>query len=372
MADKQQQYRVTVADQPIALAPAEVEIPASEGDFLVLEVRAISARIIPGHWFEFPADLLQGATAQLKGMPVMLNHWHYVDTVVGMVLETWWDEEARLGAPGINARLRLDKQSLPEGLLRQMTADPPFKCAVSITWFGEYAKSHPDLTASEFYALLGEKHQGQVVRWIATKIDEMPELSLVWAGADRGARALAHPGTNANLGQPGGQPDERSTDMAETKNIVTLAALAPLGQALALTPIQMGNPEEVVQHLQAGVDKLRAKVAELEPLAQAGQAHLEAVRTEALRLAALGAQDHKVAAGLEAVIKGADLATATAFLEQFGGKVGQTFKAVCPSCGKEVPIRSSLETEKPPEQLGAQDQPEKTGQSMADRVNQAG
>ncbi len=160
--------------------------------------------------------------------------------------------------------------------------------------------------------------------------------------------------------------------MAESKNIVTLAALAPLAQALALTPVQMGNAEEVVQHLQAGVAQLQARVAELEPLAQAGQAHLEAVRTEALRLAALGAPDHKVSEGLEKVIKGADLATAEAFLEQFGGKVGQTFKAVCPSCGKEVPIRSSLETEKPPEQLGAQDDPEKAGQSMAARVNQAG
>lgn len=374
MADRQQLNRVTVADQPMAFAQAEAEIPAQEGDFLVLDVRAISARIIPGHWFEFPADLLQGATAQLKGMPVMLNHWHYVDTVVGMVLETWWDKESRLGAPGINARLRLDKQSLPEGLLRQMTADPPFKCAVSITWFGEYVRSHPDLTTSEFHALLGEKHQGQVVRWIATKIDEMPELSLVWAGADRGARALAHPVANANLGQPGGQPDERSTDMAETKNIVTLAALAPLGQALALSVAQMGNPEEVVQHLQAGVAKLQARVAELEPLAQAGQAHLEAVRAEALRLAALGAKENKVPEGLQKVIEGADLATATAFLEQFGGKVGQQFKAVCPSCGKEVPIRSSLESEDPPEQLGAKakDEPEKTGQSMAARVNQDG
>lgn len=372
MADKHQLNRITVIDQPIALAQAEAEIPASEGDFLVLEVRAISARIIPGHWFEFPAKLLQEATAQLQGMPVMLNHWHYVDTVVGMVLETWWDKELRLGAPGINARLRLDKQSLPEGLLRQMTADPPFKCAVSITWFGEYAKSHPDLTNSEFYALLGEEHQGQVVRWIATKIDEMPELSLVWAGADRGARALAHPGTHANLGQPGGQPDGRSDDM-DAKNIVTLAALAPLGQALELTPAQLSSPEEVVQHLQAGVDKLRAKVAELEPLAQAGQAHLEAVRAEALRLANLSAKDNKVPEGLQKVIEAADLATAAAFLEQFGGKVGQSFKAVCPECGTDVPIRSSLESEEPPEQQGAKakDEPEKTGQSMAARVNKA-
>lgn len=370
MPNSHQQHRVTIADQPIAFAAADVESPAPEGDFLVLEVRAISARIIPGYWFEFPEALLKGATAQLKGMPVMLNHWHYVDTVVGMVLDTWWDKEARLGAPGINARLRLDKQSVPEGLLRQMTADPPFKCAVSITWFGEYAKSHPDLTNSEFYALLGEEHQGQMVRWIATKIDEMPELSLVWAGADRGARALAHPGTHANLGQPGGQPDGRSDDM-DAKNIVTLAALAPLGQALALSVAQMGNPEEVVQHLQAGVAALQARVAELEPMAQAGQAHLEAVRAEALRLASLSAKDNKVPEGLQKVIEAADLATATAFLEQFGGKVGQQFKAVCPDCGADVPVRSSLESEEPSEQLGAKakDEPEKTGQSMAARVN---
>ncbi len=74
------------------------------------------------------------------------------------------------------------------------------------------------------------------------------------------------------------------------------------------------------------------------------------------------------------MIEAADLATATAFLEQFGGKVGQSFKAVCPKCGTDVPIRSSLESGEPPEQQGAKakDEPEKTGQSMAARVNAAG
>jgi len=372
MADQQQRHRVTLADQPIVFARAEMDQPSEDENFLFLDVRAISARLIPGHWFEFPAELLKGATGLLKGMPVMLNHWHYVETVVGTVIDTWWNDELRLGAPGINARLRLDKQEMPQGLLRQMTADPPLKAAVSITWFGEFVMSHQDLTDSEFYALLGEKHQGEVVRWIASSIDEMPELSLVWAGADRGARALAHPGMNANLGQPGqGQPDERSADMAEAKNIVTLAALAPLGQALELTPDQM-TAERVVDHLQAAVTQLQAQVVELQPMAEVGQAHLEAVRKEALRLAAATAEDKKAPEHLQKVIEAADLATAEAFVEQFGGKLGRSFTAVCPNCKTEVPIRSSLESEEPPEQEHGQDQPEKTGQSMAARVNQDG
>lgn len=368
MAERQR-HRVTVADQPMAFARAQMEPPAEDENFLFVEVRAISARLIPGHWFEFPAELLKKATGLLQGMPVMLNHSHYVETVVGTVLETWWSDELRLGAPGIDARLRLDKQEMPAGLLGQMTADPPLKAAVSITWFGEYLRSHPDLTNSEFYALLGEKHQGEVVRWIASSIDEMPELSLVWAGADRGARALASPGLNANLGLSGeGQPETRSDDMA--KDIVTLAALAPLGQALALSATQMAQPEEVVGHLVSAVEQLQAQVAELQPLAEAGQAHLDSVRGEALRLAAATREDRKVPEHLQKVIEGADLATAQAFVEQFGGKLGASFSAVCPTCKTEVPIRSSLETQEPPEQTHGQDDPEKTGSSMAARVNQ--
>ncbi len=33
--------------------------------------------------------------------------------------------------------------AVPPGLLRQMTADPPLKAPVSVTWFGEMERSHP-------------------------------------------------------------------------------------------------------------------------------------------------------------------------------------------------------------------------------------
>ncbi len=119
--------------------------PGAAGDALILEVRALSARLVPGYWLDFPLEVLKAATPLLKGMPVMLNHSGRVQDVVGMVLESWWDDTLIQGAPGINARLRLDRESLPPNLLRAMTSDPPLKCAVSVTWFGAYEQSHPRL-----------------------------------------------------------------------------------------------------------------------------------------------------------------------------------------------------------------------------------
>jgi|Deesub1362A_J573_1020465.scaffolds.fasta_scaffold02224_7 hypothetical protein len=324
-----------------------------DGDHLIMTVRALSARLIKGAWVEIPVEVLQAAAGALKGMPVLLNHTLDVREVVGMVLESWWDDTAIQGAPGINARLRLHRASVPPNLLRELEADPPFKPSVSVSWTGEVEQSHPDLSRQEFWRRLGDILGGERVRWIVTRIDELPEISLVWSGADPAARALSRkPKPERSLDMPG-------NENKDTGKVAAQAALERVAEALGLDTAE-ADGQVLIGRLQEAAQGLRRELDELRPLAEMGRAHLEARRQECLRLAGL-AKGGEVPEALKRTIQEASLAAVEALIEGFGGQVAKTFTARCPLCGEEVPIRSSLEAQEPPargmdkyEQLGRQ------------------
>jgi hypothetical protein len=339
----------TPAAAPAEGSPAPSPLAPREQDFLYLDVRALSAVLIQGYWLDHSDEtVMKAAVPLLARMPVLLNHSGDVRQIVGVVAKTWWGEDEGFDAPGIDATLRLDSAVCPLGIIRGLLADPPLNLAVSVSWWGEVAQSHPDMSDADFWTNLGREVDGQVVRLIVTRIDEMPEISLVWAGADPQARPL----TLTYEPQEGRSPMTMPSKPENPQGILTvaLAALAPLGKSLGLTDEQMAGPDQLLAGLCSAVDARLAKIAELEPLAEAGRAHLEAVRKEALRLAAAGAKDHKVPEHLTKLIGGADLATAQALIEQFGGQAATAFTARCQKCGTEVPIRSSLEA---PDNSGA-------------------
>ncbi len=325
-------------------APGAAGQSQREGEHLIMTVRALSARLIKGWWLEFPADVLKEAAAKLKRMPVMLNHAADVREVVGMVLESWWDDTQIQGAPGINARLRLHRASVPPNLLRELEAAPPFKPGVSVSWFGDMEPSHPRLSAKDFERRLGDVVGGEVVRWIVTAIDELPEISLVWTGADPAARALSKR-TNHD--------EERSVSMdgketgGQTAQ-VSVQALAPLAAMLGLSAKEAADGQGLALRLRDAAERLRQELDELRSLAETGRAHLEARRQECLRLAGL-ARGGKVPEALKQTIQDASLAAVDALIEGFGGQAAASLTARCPECGKDVPIRSSLEPKELPQ-----------------------
>ncbi len=311
-----------------------VPLQPNEEDYVYLDVRALSAALVQGWWLDHSDQkVMKAAVPLLKRMPVLLNHSWDVKGIVGVVVDTWWGTDDGFEAPGIDARLRLDSAVAPLNVIRALLADPPLALSVSVSWWGEVRRSHPDLDKDDFWDLLGEELNGEIVRWVVTRIDEMPEISLVWAGADPDAKVIdndkpekGRKSMNANKDQPGGTPPAQG-------QAVQLSALAPVVQKLGLQDAEAtGLPE-----------RLAAAVEELLPLAEAGRGYLASVRDEALRLAKLAAPDGAVSARMQEVITGADLETAQALLEQFGGKALQRFTARCQKCGCEVPIRSSLE-----------------------------
>lgn len=331
----------------------------SDGEHLVMTVRALSARLIKGYWVEFPEQVLKAATGALKGMPVLLNHTPDVREVVGMVLESWWDDTKIQGAPGINARLRLHRASVPPNLLRELEAEPPFKPGVSVSWFGEVEQSHPDLSLQEFWRRLGDTLGGKRVRWIVTRIDELPEISLVWAGADPAARALSRkPKPERSLNMPGENKDTVK---------VAQAALEQVAEALGLAKERMAQSgQDAVDALVRQARKMAATLQEMRPLAKVGEAYLSKQRQECLRLAAL-AKDGEVPEALKTVIEQADPEALEALIESFGGQASTALTARCPSCGEEVPIRSSLEVG-PAQGEAAQDEDkyERLGREIAE------
>ena len=128
--------------------------------------------------------------------------------------------------------------------------------------------------------------------------------------------------------------------------LVTLAALAPVAQALGLDAAAAGDYAALAEALAAKARDLAAKIDELTPLAETGRAHLGARRRECLRLAGL-AKGGEPPEALVQTIQEASLAAVDALIEGFGGQAAASFTARCPECGEEVPIRSSLEAAEP-------------------------
>jgi len=335
--------------------------PKNDGDYLYLNFRALSAAFVLDHGVDFSDQaMLRAAVPMLMRRPVLTDHWFSIYGVTGTVIQTWWGDDDGLGVPGIDCRLRINRKALPNNLLAEIEADPPLHLAVSVTPYFHWRKSHPRLSDDQFWELLGTELDGQTVRMIVTEMIEMPEVSLVWAGADPRARLLEMQKTQTgSVTMSGANPPAGG---APPVTGISLAMLLPLATRLGL-------PAEQVADEGKALAALTAKVDELLPLASAGRAHLEARRKECLRLAGLKQPEHKVPEHLTKLVMEGSLESVEALIEQFGGQAAASLKAVCPHCHKEVPVRSSLEAQ-PPDQT--QDQYTEIGLRMAKAVGGPG
>jgi hypothetical protein len=354
------QWRInclSAARLSLEAGPAGEAPPKNDGDYLFLNFRALSAILVIDHAVDFcDQAMLQAGVPMLLRRPVLTDHRYSINAVVGTVVKTWWGNDDGLGAPGINCQVRLNRKALPANLLAEIEADPPLHLAVSTTPFYEWRQSHPALSPRQFWGLVGQEVDGELVRVVVTKMLEMPEVSLVWAGADPQARLLAmHKPLNGSETMSGANSQAGG---APAPTALSLSALLPLATRLGLGAEQVDTEAKALA-------AMTAKVAEIMPLAEAGRAHLAARREECLRLAALSAPDHKTPEHLTSLVNGSGLETVEALIAQFGGKAAAAFTAVCPKCQTAVPIRSSLEAPAPDQ---GEDQYTQAGLRMAKSV----
>ena len=168
----------------ISQSLAKTQELKEDENFIYPVFRALSKIIIPGYFLNFTLNgVLKRSTPLVKNQTVYPDHQASVERWLGTVEEARWDESSE--PAGINVRLRIDKMENPKivkGL--QVGAIHSVSLGVNFLW----RKSHD---RDDFYRLMGEKIDGEVVSFLVTNILNYSEISLVHQGADPYAKRRA-------------------------------------------------------------------------------------------------------------------------------------------------------------------------------------
>jgi hypothetical protein len=333
------------------------DIMPKDTDYIYPLFRALSAVIIPGHWVEFPVDVLNASVPLLAGQTVYPNHDNKkVEGWLGAVNQSLWDQAGQFseGTPGINAELKIDWKISPR-IARGLLMKPPAIHSVSVTVVFTYEYSHPELEKDgKFRDLLGEEVEGSIVRLIATKIEAYHEISLVTQGADRLAKRgsdrerddddFAASATSQNSAPPAPpassptQPSEASAAAQTVKENPTVKLSAEQKKKLGL---EAHEGEDVPDSI------VLSKLEELAAAAEAGETLMGEARAECLRVATLAEADAEgtLPVALADIINKASASQLVDLTKLYTEKAAAKFKSTCQDCGStNVSGRSSVET----------------------------
>ncbi len=146
--------------------------------------RCLSATTTQSRFFDFSTPgVLKKAVSFFEGVTIFANHRSDVTQWKGFTKNAVWDGKNEPN--GINAQFVLDKTVDP--VLVRGVEIGALRSASATVWF-KYQKSHPEL--KWFYDHLGEEVDGEIVRFIVTEIQNVGEMSIVWEGEDRHAKAF--------------------------------------------------------------------------------------------------------------------------------------------------------------------------------------
>lgn len=178
---------------PVRLFAGEVvatpDSIAQSEDYVDIPFRVLSKTYIPSHSIDFgEGDVLKNAISLFDKAKVIKSHLESIDSVIGTVFNPVWDESGEVA--GINANYRIYKK-FGQDVIDKLTLNPPLLDATSAGLQIKWKKSHPDLTELEFWLSLGKEVNGKLVRYIATEIVDVREVSIVFRGADRNAKRLS-------------------------------------------------------------------------------------------------------------------------------------------------------------------------------------
>lgn len=155
--------------------------------YIDFPVRALSKILISSLWLDVSqGNVLQRSAPLLKGRTVFPDHNVNIENWLGVVLDSAWNGKA--SPPGIDAQVRVHPYANPKIAMGLLT-DPPAINRVSVTFWFQWKKSH-DMEDDNFWRMLGREVDDEIVRIIVTEIEDYGELSLVWFGADPGAKRI--------------------------------------------------------------------------------------------------------------------------------------------------------------------------------------
>lgn len=290
-----------------------------ESQMVSREFRALSADLLQSRGLDFrsPGVLNEGVKL-LEGKPVFPNHnfWD-INNTLGVVAKTYWDSTGANseGVPGINCEIKIDALMnirIARGLMMQ----PPSINRMSLTILFEFEYSHPKLVDDHnFWRMIGEEVDGEIVRLIVTKIIDIWEASLVFLGEDRKAKGLP---TSPNNDDDDDDESLSAKLSAETDDIQspqtpneekTMKLTKEQMQALGITTEELSESEileKALEFAKTAKEFDSVNLADLQEKAKVSDEYTELQRTEVRRLAKLaelGAEDGELDEVIESSIK---------------------------------------------------------------------
>ncbi|PKN67179.1 MAG: hypothetical protein CVU57_04300 [Deltaproteobacteria bacterium HGW-Deltaproteobacteria-15] len=311
----------------ISLAAPEDNAGLSPEEFLVKPWRILSQTLTPYRFFDFTREgVLKAAVPLFDGLTVYANHYADVERWKGYTKGSAWDEKN--DPPGINALLVIDR-TVDANLARGVEIGALKSASVTI-WF-EFEKSHPDLRY--YYDHIGTVVDGEVVRFIVTKIERAAEVSIVWEGEDPFAKALS-----AQLAAEDHREKEGGEGMKFSQKFLA---------ALGIQADQEMNEEKLEAAVNAKLAAMQTEIDGLKPDAEAGKKHLAGLRERAASLYKALKGDGANESYVKNVILRADLETAQALVDEYESGLESAVPLSCPKCGEKLSRRSSVELGQP-------------------------
>ncbi|WP_061215760.1 hypothetical protein [Leptospira santarosai] len=341
------------AEQTQPQDPSPADVPYVEFDF-----RMLSKAFIECYVLDFTKDnVLKNATS-LFIPKIYKDHETFVENSIGAALNPTWDDTKN--NEGVNGRFRFFKK-FGSSIIERLETDPPLldSCSVGIQF--TFVKSHPQL--ENFYWHLGEEIDGSIVRLVVTKILAVPEVSIVYAGADPNAKRLSLNHFEQTSSEPGEEQPKEENMKIKFKVFESLGvALETLGLEKQGDEVEISSEKFEVVLKQAGskisslesalsvyagltdLEKFPAgfdhktNVAKLKELLEEPNRILEHHRSEVLkayRLFVNGKADKTI----EEMIESADLKQLKALANHYGIKLNEKFPVRTDELGK--PTRAS-------------------------------
>jgi hypothetical protein len=350
---------------------------SEDNKFLYATFRALSAIII--NPLTEPIDfqdekILKRGTKMLKGRAFLKDHHKSIDSQIGSIQDTLWDEGQGKMPAGINALARVNLATPQAATVIPLIEEDDAK-SVSVTVWFEWKKSHEDLDDWDFFHMLGEEVEGEMVRAIVTKILDMGELSLVWDGADPYAERIAAARDSGSYGVGLPTPtsniiedekefseteDERKKDMNEklkkalalvlaveiddiNEEFVddVLAGAKTIAEVPAVADLVKAEKEKAVKYAALAEEK-NTKITELEADlkkseidAEMGRKFVQSIRDKAKQnyTAAQKAKGGEPREAILGIIDSASLDQAEALLAEYRGVVEAKIPLKCGECG---------------------------------------
>ncbi|EKR93301.1 hypothetical protein LEP1GSC163_0931 [Leptospira santarosai str. CBC379] len=321
--------------------PSSPELPYAEFQF-----RMLSKTLIDGYWIDFTKDNVLKDAIKLFETKIFKDHVTNVENSIGVVINPTWNSEK--GNEGIDATYRIFRK-FGDSIIGRLETDPPVLDSTSVGIQYTYERSHPDLDF--FYSNLGREIDGQIVRFIITKILAVPETSIVYAGADPNAKRLSLNHFEQTSSEPGEEQPKEENMKIKFKVFESLGvALETLGLEKQGDEVEISSEKFEVVLKQAGskifslesalsvyagltdLEKFPAgfdhktNVAKLKKLLEEPNRILEESRAQVLKAYHL-VMDGKTNPTIEAMILKADLEQVKALGDEYGIKLEKKFPA---------------------------------------------